>query len=40
MNIAMRDLKLDELVVVYPGLRCQELAEGVRLLPLSEIAAI
>lgn len=40
MGIAMNDLKLDELIVVYPGIRTYELAERVRVLPLAEIAAI
>ena len=40
MGIAMNDLKLDELIVVYPGIRSYELAERVRVLPLAEIAAI
>jgi predicted AAA+ superfamily ATPase len=40
MGIAMHDLKLDELIVIYPGIRAYELAERVRTLPLTEIAAI
>lgn len=40
MGIAMNDLKLDELIVIYPGIRSYELAERVRVLPLAEIAAI
>lgn len=40
MGIAMHDLKLDELIVIYPGIRAYELAERVKTLPLTEIAAI
>lgn len=40
MGIAMADLKLDELVVVYPGIRTYGLAERVKVLPLAEIASI
>jgi predicted AAA+ superfamily ATPase len=40
MGIAVKDLKLDELVVVYPGLRRYELSETVRVMPLAEIATI
>lgn len=40
MSIAMKDLKLDELVVVYPGMRSYDLAERIRVLPLTEISLI
>lgn len=38
MRIAMQDLELDELVVVYPGRREYPLAEGVRVVPLAGFA--
>ena len=37
MRIAMDDLELDSLVVVYPGKRTYELAESVVVLPLEEV---
>ncbi len=40
MGIAMTDLKLDELVVVYPGMRSYELADRVKVLPLTEIGTV
>jgi uncharacterized protein len=40
MGIAVKDLGLDELVVVYPGVRRYELSETVRVMPLAEIATI
>jgi predicted AAA+ superfamily ATPase len=40
MGIALADLKLDELVVVYPGMRTYELSDRVRVLPLAEIGTI
>lgn len=40
MNIALADLRLDELVIVYPGLRSFALNERVRALPLREIGEI
>lgn len=40
MSIAMKDLKLDELVIVYPGTRSYELGGRVKVLPLTEIASI
>lgn len=40
ISIAMRDLKLDELVVVYPGSRIYQLADGIKVLPLAEIGTI
>ncbi len=40
ITIAMADLKLDELVVVYPGSRIYPLSERVRVLPLTEIGMI
>jgi hypothetical protein len=38
MRIAVNDLKLDRLVVVYPGERRYALAEGVEVVPLAEFA--
>lgn len=35
MKIAMADLKLDRLWVIYPGARIYELANGVRVVPLA-----
>jgi hypothetical protein len=35
MEIAMRDLGLKELMVVYPGTRSYELGNNIRVLPLS-----
>lgn len=40
MNIALADLRLDELVIVYPGLRSFALTERVRALPFREIGEI
>jgi predicted AAA+ superfamily ATPase len=40
MGIALKDLKLDELIVVYPGMRRYPLSETVRVMPLAEIATI
>lgn len=37
MRIAMADLKLDELMVVYPGERRYMLAKGVGVVPLAEL---
>ena len=37
MHIAMEDLKLDELLVVYPGGREYELAAGIRVVPLAKV---
>ena len=37
MRIAMNDLKLDRLVVVYPGMRSYSLADGVEVIPLAEL---
>ncbi|MFZ4857460.1 MAG: hypothetical protein ACOYL3_13790 [Desulfuromonadaceae bacterium] len=37
MRIAMSDLELDRLLVVYPGTRRYPLAEGVEVLPLHEL---
>ena len=34
MRIAMHDLKLDALYVVYPGLRRYPMGEGVEVVPL------
>jgi hypothetical protein len=38
MRIALRDLRLDRLIVVYPGSRSYRLAEGVEVLPLAAFA--
>jgi predicted AAA+ superfamily ATPase len=38
MHIAMEDLKLDELLVVYPGERRYPLSRGVDVVPLVELA--
>lgn len=40
MGIALEDLKLDELVVIYPGSRTYEITDRVKALPLAEIATI
>ncbi len=40
MRIAMNDLKLDRLVVVYPGIRRYALADGVEVIPLAEMAEL
>lgn len=40
MAVALEDLKLDELLVVYPGTRSYQIAERARVLPLAEIATI
>ena len=40
MGIAMNDLKLDELIVIYPGLRSYPLSDRARVLPLAEIGTI
>lgn len=40
MSIALEDLKLDELVVIYPGARTYEIADRVKALPLAQIATI
>jgi hypothetical protein len=40
MSIALEDLKLDELIIVYPGLRTYELSDRVRVMPLAEIGTI
>lgn len=34
MRIAMNDLKLDSLYVVYPGLHRYKLADGIKAVPL------
>jgi predicted AAA+ superfamily ATPase len=39
MEIAMQDLGLEELLVVYPGSRCYELAPRIRVIPLAEIVS-
>jgi predicted AAA+ superfamily ATPase len=40
ISIAMADLKLDELFIVYPGSRIYPLADRVTVIPLTEIATI
>jgi len=40
LGIALADLKLDELVVVYPGIRSYEISDRVKVLPLAEIGTI
>ncbi len=37
MHIALENLKLDELIIVYPGERRYTLAKGVEVLPLAEL---
>ena len=39
MRIACDDLKLDQLVVLYPGSRRYALAEGVEVVPFLEYCA-
>jgi hypothetical protein len=38
MRIAMADLKLDYLYVVYPGTKAYKLARKVEAMPLSQLA--
>jgi predicted AAA+ superfamily ATPase len=38
MRIAMEDLKLKELLVVYPGNKEYPLAEGIRAVPLANVS--
>ena len=38
LRIALDDLSLDHLVVVYPGARAYPLAERVSVLPLAQLA--
>ena len=38
MKIAMHDLKLDELIVIYPGKKAYLLDESIRVLPLESLA--
>jgi uncharacterized protein len=40
MAVALADLQLDELIVIYPRSRVYELAERVRVLPLTELTII
>ena len=40
MRIAMEDLKLDRLMVVYPGTRRYPLAEGVEVVPFGSCASV
>jgi len=39
MRIAMRDLKLERLLVVYPGSRRYTLAEGIDVVPAADVAS-
>jgi hypothetical protein len=39
MRIAMGDLKLDRLLVVYPGSRRYTLAEGIEVIPAADVAS-
>ncbi len=39
MRTALEDLKLDRLVVIYPGTKCYSLAEKVDVVPLLEVCA-
>jgi hypothetical protein len=38
MRSALADLKLEQLVVLYPGSRAYELEPGVRVLPIDALA--
>lgn len=38
MKIAMNDLKLDELIVIYPGRKAYPLGESIQVLPLESLA--
>jgi predicted AAA+ superfamily ATPase len=38
MRIAMNDLKLDELIVLYPGRKAYPLGESIRVMPLEQLA--
>jgi uncharacterized protein len=38
MRIALKDLKLEQLVVLYPGPKAYALAERVRVLPITRLA--
>jgi hypothetical protein len=38
MRIAMHDLKLDRLIVAYPGDRRHTPAEGVEMVPVGDLA--
>lgn len=39
MTIAMKDLRLERLYVVYPGTRRYALADAVEVVPLGSLAA-
>lgn len=39
MRTALEDLRLDRLVVIYPGTKCYSLAEKVEVVPLLEVCA-
>jgi uncharacterized protein len=39
MRVALTDLKLDQLAVIYPGAKSYELAPRVRVIPIGEIAS-
>lgn len=38
MQVALADLKLDRLTVIYPGARRYELHDKVKVLPLRDVA--
>ncbi len=40
MSIAIADLGLDELFVIYPGQRSYDLSKKVKVMPLTEIQQI
>ena len=40
MRIALADLKLDELNVIYPGTRPYELAPRIKVMPVSEVPGL
>jgi hypothetical protein len=40
MKIAMEDLKLDELRVIYPGSKAYPLADAIQVLPLESLACV
>ena len=39
MRIAVADLQLDRLVILYPGSRRYPLADGIAVMPLADLAA-
>lgn len=40
MSIALADLNLDELFIIYPGTRSYELSKQIKVIPLTEISVI